>query len=113
MEQVEAVGTRETQPAAGGGEEIPEEIASAHESRTTNGGQRPGGNEVLGEEALQAFQLEADSEDELQDGNANGEEPDYDPDPEVGYGIDYTTETANDGQLTSEQPYDDEDDDYY
>ena len=34
-------------------------------------------------------------------------------DPEVGYGIDYTTETANDGQLTSEQPYDDEDDDYY
>ena len=50
---------------------------------------------------------------ELQDGNANGEQPDYDLDPEVGYGIDYTTETANDGQLTSEQPYDDEDDDYY
>ena len=110
---MEAVGTRETQPAVGGGDEIPEEIVSAQESRTTNGRQRPGGTEVLGEEALQAFQLEADSEEELQDGNANGEGRGYDLDPEVGYAIDYTTETANDGQLTSEQPYDDEDDDYY
>ena len=101
MEQVEAVGTRETQPAVGGGQ-IPEEIASAQESRTTHGGQRHGGGEVLGEEALHAFQLEADSEDEPRDGNANGEEPDYDLDPEVGYGVGYTTETANDGQLTSE-----------
>ena len=101
MEQVEAVGTRETQPAVGGGQ-IPEEIVSAQESRTTNGGQRHGAGEVLGEEALQGFQLEADSEDEPRDGNANGEEPDYDLDPEVGYGVGYTTETANDGQLTSE-----------
>ena len=101
MEQVEAVGTRETQPAVGGGQ-IPEEIASAQESRTTNGAQRHGGGEVLGEEALHAFQLEADSEDEPRDGNANGGEPDYDLDPEVGYGVGYTTETANDGQLTSE-----------
>ena len=93
--------------------EIPEDIQSAHESqesRTTEG-RVQNRVDALEEEPIQAdeaFQLEADSEDE----NAGYEDDEDEEDVQRnGYGVEMLTETAED-QMTSENAYDDEDADY-